>query len=376
MMTALFRNLPKPVEAAIIGAVTVFLWEGLSIPTSSHSNSWHGIWVSICLLAYCSYRLAKCGVSSRWAVLYGCASAILFVPRFLGWDRFQLWLPYVFPTNWHVALLWIGVAFGLGCLSWAAAQLGIVEQAHGVEMSSAFVSVGNTATNRSESAIRIRSTDIIVWLALIISYFSLMWYWSSARQFLENTFSVPDVAATIANGLATSISLGGALSYLRQRTRSQRFFDEPGDRLLVAVAVQTCFDFLARGSQVALSSEETIWLVPDSLHALAMTGRILAGLVFLIPVGSANLRWRCTLRLLAVSSFVSIVIFLFDLPRSFRYWVPISLSVVFLGLVLNSIIRDWRSGQNYRWPHWLGCAAHVASNVGWPLRFLLAVTLA
>ena len=217
----------------------------------------------------------------------------------------------------------------------------------------------------------VRAKFIIAWLALMSSYLSLMWYWSTLRQFLARMFAVPDIAQTIPNAAATTTAVLGAMCYLSQRKRSHPCSDEPGDRLLVAVAAQTFFDFLARGSQVGLSSEETIWLVPDSLHALATTGRVLSGLVLLIPVSSANLRWRWTLRVLAIISFASIA--QFDIPRTFRYWMPISLSVVYLGLVLNSIIRDRRSGQKYHWPHWLGCATHVASNIGWPLRLLLAV---
>src|SRR4051794_13848751 len=50
--------------AAWLGVVV--LWELITIPPVSHSNSWQGIWISLALLPFSSFRLARSNVGASY----------------------------------------------------------------------------------------------------------------------------------------------------------------------------------------------------------------------------------------------------------------------------------------------------------------------
>jgi len=92
----------------------VLFWEGLTIPAVSHSDSWRGVWVSVLVLPFGAFRLARHGARGGTLFVFGSAGALLFVPRFLMMDRFSLWLQYQAPSDIVIVFSWIAFTLIIG----------------------------------------------------------------------------------------------------------------------------------------------------------------------------------------------------------------------------------------------------------------------
>lgn len=92
----------------------ILMWEMLTIPGVSHSNSWQGVWLSLIVLPLSAVHLCRCGARPGTLFVYGCAGAFLFLPRFLMMDRFSLWLQYQAPSDSVLVFCWICFALGMG----------------------------------------------------------------------------------------------------------------------------------------------------------------------------------------------------------------------------------------------------------------------
>ena len=86
----------------------------LTMPLSSHSNNWSGIFPGFLILMYGAYRLAQAGIRLGWAFVYGCGTSFLFFMRFLSMGRFSLWVAYQAPSTPMLALRWISICLFLG----------------------------------------------------------------------------------------------------------------------------------------------------------------------------------------------------------------------------------------------------------------------
>lgn len=100
----------------------VAVWELVTTPAMSHSNTWQGVWVSLMALPIGAAVLAKHpGAQSRFFV-YGCAGSLLFVFRFVNMDRFSLWLSYQAPSDEAIVACWVLFSLGMGTVCWLAAK--------------------------------------------------------------------------------------------------------------------------------------------------------------------------------------------------------------------------------------------------------------
>jgi hypothetical protein len=98
----------------ILAFVIILVWEFFTLPVSSHTSSWRGVWLSfICVLGSAVW-ISQAGARQGTLFVFGCASALLFVPRFLFMDRFKLWLQYQAPNNTVIMCCWVGFALLLG----------------------------------------------------------------------------------------------------------------------------------------------------------------------------------------------------------------------------------------------------------------------
>jgi hypothetical protein len=102
----------------------VLVWEALTTPGVSHSDSWRGVWLSLATIPFGAYRLGRIGGRPATLFIYGCGSAFLFVPRWLGMDRFRLWLEYQAPSNSVLMLGWILFTLLMGTICAFAASIG------------------------------------------------------------------------------------------------------------------------------------------------------------------------------------------------------------------------------------------------------------
>ncbi len=85
-------------------------------PHTSHSDSWNGVPFSCCVMLFGSYRLSVAGARPGTCFVYGCGSAILFLYRFFGMDRFSLWLEYQASSTEVIVFQWIALALVLGAI--------------------------------------------------------------------------------------------------------------------------------------------------------------------------------------------------------------------------------------------------------------------
>ncbi len=91
--------------------LAIFVWEILSTPHMSHSDSWRGVWVSVLAVPIASFWIGRGGATTGSLFIFGFGSALLFVPRFLSMDRFPLWLQHNPAAPGDIALLCMWVAF-------------------------------------------------------------------------------------------------------------------------------------------------------------------------------------------------------------------------------------------------------------------------
>jgi hypothetical protein len=100
----------------------VIVWEVLTTPMISHTNSWQGVGLSLLALPVGAFVLARYpGAPSRFFV-YGAAGSLLFVWRFINMDRFSLWLEYRAPSTTVIVTCWVLFSVGMGTVCWVAAK--------------------------------------------------------------------------------------------------------------------------------------------------------------------------------------------------------------------------------------------------------------
>lgn len=87
-----------------------------TMPATSHSDNWFGIPFASCVLLFGAFRVARVGATPGTCFVYGCASALLYLPRFLGMGRFRLWLQYQAPSTEVIVFQWIGLSLMLGAI--------------------------------------------------------------------------------------------------------------------------------------------------------------------------------------------------------------------------------------------------------------------
>ena len=98
----------------ILAFVVILVWEFFTLPATSHSNSWLGVWLSFICVLGSAWWISLVGARRGTLFVFGCASALLFVPRFILMDRFKLWLQYQAPNNTVIMCCWVGFALLLG----------------------------------------------------------------------------------------------------------------------------------------------------------------------------------------------------------------------------------------------------------------------
>jgi hypothetical protein len=99
----------------------VAAWEVLTTPVVSHSDSWHGAWVSLLALPVEAYWMARDGGRPSQFFLFGAAGSLLFLWRFLNMDRFSHWLQYQAPPDEMVVACWTAFTLAMGFACWFAA---------------------------------------------------------------------------------------------------------------------------------------------------------------------------------------------------------------------------------------------------------------
>jgi hypothetical protein len=114
----------QPIVQMAAWCFAVLFWELMHIPPSSHVNSWRGLWLSILIPPISSFMMAKTPLPSGRFFIYGCFCSLLFVPRFLGMDRFSLWLQYRAPSNPVILTCWILFALALGAACYITNWIG------------------------------------------------------------------------------------------------------------------------------------------------------------------------------------------------------------------------------------------------------------
>ncbi len=98
----------------------VMVWEMLTTPMISHTDSWQGVGVSLMALPVGAFVLAKHpGPPSRFFI-FGAAGALLFLWRFIHMDRFSLWLQY--HSTEAIVTCWVLFIVGMGTTCWVAAK--------------------------------------------------------------------------------------------------------------------------------------------------------------------------------------------------------------------------------------------------------------
>lgn len=98
----------------------IALWEILTMPRTSHSDSWRGVSVSLLALPASVFWLAK---PSHFFIIFGAAGSLLFVLRFLNMDCFSLWIAYQAPSTAVIVTCWVFFTLGMGVVCWFAATL-------------------------------------------------------------------------------------------------------------------------------------------------------------------------------------------------------------------------------------------------------------
>jgi hypothetical protein len=105
---------------AIYGAVAI--WEIATTPVVSHSNSWHGVWISLLALPSGAYWMTRKPYRPSQFFLFGAAGSLLFLWRFLHMDRFSLWLQYQAPRTEVIVASWIAFTCLMGLACWFASK--------------------------------------------------------------------------------------------------------------------------------------------------------------------------------------------------------------------------------------------------------------
>lgn len=110
-------------DHAVACLFVIFMWNVITAPVCSHIGSWAGIPISLLALPSTSFWLAKQNtVRPAFYFIYGCAGALVFVPRWLMMDRFHLWMMGAPPDAVLIAY-WIAFALVMGACCYCFAVL-------------------------------------------------------------------------------------------------------------------------------------------------------------------------------------------------------------------------------------------------------------
>ncbi|TWT79704.1 hypothetical protein CA13_11110 [Planctomycetes bacterium CA13] len=105
------RSIPFTWIAFYLAAFVLLLF---TMPATSHSDNWSGIFPAFGILMFGAYRLARAGALPSTAFLYGCSTSFLFLFRFLSMGRFRLWLEFRAPSTTGLVVMWIAICLFLG----------------------------------------------------------------------------------------------------------------------------------------------------------------------------------------------------------------------------------------------------------------------
>ena len=164
--------------------------------------------------------------------------------------------------------------------------------------------------------------------------------------------------------IARATALGGLLLLGVRRYQRLHFANQPGETLLVLLAVGVAMQLgrrlLVYGA-VSLDLKATVGLLSSVLEGSAM---VVLGVLYLIAaLRTKTLRWRVYFATVSLGG--AIVILLIYLMRASRPW-PIALVVgallLALAVLLVVAVKDALEGPRYRWTHWLGVGVALWNN--------------
>ena len=82
----------------------------------AHSDFWSGVLFGLITAVIGADRLAAAGARPGTCFVYGCGATVLFLPRFVGMDRFSVWLQDVAPSTEATVVQWIALSLLFGAI--------------------------------------------------------------------------------------------------------------------------------------------------------------------------------------------------------------------------------------------------------------------
>ena len=349
----------------------IILWEMLTAPAVSHSNSWRGLPISVALLIFGAYRTAKHDGRDNWFFLWGVVASLLFLPRFFGMDRFHLWLQYQAPPTDVIVICWIGVALVLGVLCWSAAQL----------QRSFIRHAGRDGTNRPEAephapaaepdaplAGRLRIAHLLVLTTCTAAYLGLQQEFEAARElsFPEGTRS--SAVRMTHEAMGVGAALTGLLLFVVRRMRRTAFPKHPGEFLILALGVAVLANLAFQMAAILSLSEGATYTSSNWRRVFLTTGQLISGIILLLAASRTRYwRWRVVLFWLAAVNA------LYCLAMSLEFFALLDflsiLSVLGSLLLLCVFLMDLVQRVPYPWTHWFGVATKLWFALAWIGRF-------
>jgi hypothetical protein len=358
----------------------IVLWELFTIPAMSHSNSWQGVWLSIALLPFSSYRMSRSGLCTSWFFVYGFAGSVLFLPRFFGMDRFRLWIASQAPSEYILLAWWLCIATGLGALCWGGAQLRRACDERNQQNRRLATALPKESTSSPQSTDRLASErsaeqpglkHLMLWIFCIGVYLGVIRIFSTARQFLAYPANWRVSLVTGVSAVGAGAGLLGVLLFVGRRNYASVFPTHAGEFLLVALGVRSLFRLIAEGVLVVVSSPETIIPSFDSIRALTAAGSLVTALILIAALHGSNYPWRIFFACMAATGVMSCFEAAF-FQTSFQRWYQVFQyvpSVVLLG----AVARDLSQGLHFPWTHWFGVATQLWFSVSRLLWLVLSL---
>ncbi|HCS51526.1 hypothetical protein [Rubinisphaera sp.] len=98
----------------IVYYLIAFLLLAFTMPLTSHSNNWSGIFPAFGILMFGAHRLKNAGATNSIIFIFGCSTSFLFAFRFISMGRFHLWLQYQAPSMSVLLAIWCTICLALG----------------------------------------------------------------------------------------------------------------------------------------------------------------------------------------------------------------------------------------------------------------------